>query len=71
MVKAWQDRQHRGAQALGGRTAVVSKEKFTVSWGAMIDAAILKDTLDKLAQQVVMWHVYGTANAVKAMKDMV
>ena len=34
------------------------------------DAARLKDTLDKLAQHVRAWHVYGAANSAKAMKDM-
>ena len=60
--------------------AVVPKEKFTAptsglekstfSQGTTRDAARFKNTLDKLAHNVGMWHVYGSENAVKAMKDM-
>ena len=45
-------------------------EKVTFSWGTTRDAARFKDTLDKLAHHVGTWHVYGAANAAKAMKDM-
>ena len=45
-------------------------EKVTFSWGTTRDSAMFKDTLDKLTQHVGTWHVYGEANAAKAMKDM-
>ena len=80
MGKSWLDRQCRGAQASGGRTAVVPKENFTApmsglekvtfSQGTTRYTARFKDTLDKLAQHVGTWHMYGEANAAKAMKDM-
>ena len=80
MGKSWRDRQRRGVQASSGKTAVVSKENFTAptsglekltfSRGTMRDAEIFKDTLDKFAQHVGTWHMYGAANSVKAMKDM-
>ena len=80
MGKAWRDLQRCGAHASSGRTTVVPKEKFTAptsglekvtfSWGTTKDAERFKDTIDKLAQQVVTWHVYGDENAMKSMKDM-
>ena len=80
MGKSWRDRQRRGAQASSGRNTVAPKEKFTsptsglekvtFSQGTMRDAARLKDTLDKLAQNVGTWHVYGAAKSAKAMRDM-
>ena len=45
-------------------------EKITFSWGKRRDAARFKDTLNKLAQHVRTWHLYGAANAEKATKDM-
>ena len=45
-------------------------EKVTFSRGSMRYVARFKDTLDKLAQHVGTWHVYGEVNAEKAMKDM-
>ena len=65
---------------MSGRTAVVPKEKFkaptsglekvTFSRGTTGDVVRFKDTLDKLAQHVGMWHVYGSAKNAKAMKGM-
>ena len=79
MGKDWQDQQHREAQASSGITAVVPKENFTApisglekvtfSRGTTRDAERFKDTLNKLAQHIERWHVYGSANAAKAMKD--
>ena len=34
------------------------------------DTARFKETLDKLAQHIGMWHVYGSANTAKVMKEM-
>ena len=45
-------------------------ENVTFSRGTTRDAASFKDTLDKLAQHFGTWHMYGAANAAKAMKDM-
>ena len=45
-------------------------EKVTFSRGTTRDAARFKDTLEKLAQHVGTWHVYGAENSAKAMKDM-
>ena len=45
-------------------------EKVTFSRGTTGDAARFKDTLDKMAQHVGMWHVYGDENAAKEMEDM-
>ena len=80
MGKAWQDQQRRGSQASRGRTTVVPKDKFkaptsglekvTFSRGTTRDAERFKDTLDKLAQNVEMWHMYWAANDAKAMKDI-
>ena len=80
MGKTWQDRQRRGAQASSGRTAVAPKKKFTAftsgfervtfSRWTTRDAARFKDNLDKLSQHFGTWHVYGDANAAKAMKYM-
>ena len=80
MGKAWRYRQRREAQASIGRTAVAPNEKFTAptsgpekvtfSRGTTRDEARLKDTHKKLVHHVGTWHVYGSVNAAKAMKDM-
>ena len=44
-------------------------EKATFSRGTTVDAARFKDTLDKLAQHVGTWHVYGAENSAKLIKD--
>ena len=45
-------------------------ENLTLSGGKTRDTARFKDTLDKLAQHIGTWHVYGAENAAKAMKYM-
>ena len=45
-------------------------EKVNFSRGTTRYAERFKDTLDKLAHHVGTWHVYGSTNAAKAMKDM-
>ena len=65
---------------MSGRPTVVLNEKFTAPtsgpekvtfyWGTTRYAARFKDTLEKLAQHVGKWHMYGAENAAKVIKDM-